>query len=240
MSGDWTEAEIAAHLDGALDREGDARIRDAIATDPEARAAAERLRRLNRLLGAAYPLPGPAIPDHIAAALATEPGRVVGLPFRRSFQWLQLAVAASVALAVGIGTGFLLGDSQPRPSGGMLADAGPALEGALETLASGTLSDAGVRPLSTFRDAEGRPCREFETAGALSARIGIACRQPRSGWEILAIVAVPEPASGADGFAPASGPEDQALDLSLEAIGAGVTFSPDKESALIRSGWRSE
>jgi hypothetical protein len=241
MIRDWTEQQIAAHVDGSLDPREDARIRRIIASDPEARAAAERLRQLNRLLGTAYPLPGREMPDGIAAALSAEPGRVLTLPARRAPRWPRIAAAAAVAFAIGTGAGLLLDGLRPKSSDAILADAGPALERALETLASGSLSDEGVRPLSTFRDAEGKPCREFETTGTLPARTGIACRQREfgwEGWEVVAVVAVPDPAPPAEGsFAPASGPDDRMLDLALDALGAGPSLSPDQEAALIRSGW---
>ena len=182
MPRDWTDEEIAAHVDGALDARDEARVRRALETDPEARATAERVRALNGLLAAAHPLPGPDIPDSIAAVLTHGAERVVRFRARPRRQWPELAAAATVALAIGAGAGMMLAGGHGVPESGLtLADAGPALANVLETVSSGTLSEAGIRPISTFRDAAGRPCREFETAGG-RARSGIACRLPGGTW----------------------------------------------------------
>jgi hypothetical protein len=241
MTRDWTEEQIAAHVDGALDGPEDAAIRRAIETDPEARATADRLRALNRLLAEAFPLPAGEIPNRIAAALAVEPDRVVPLARRRRPVWLPVSAAASVALAAGLGLGVMLAgsDGAGPPESATLADAGPALEEALEKLASGTLSEAGVRPLATFREASGRPCREFETGGDMPATSGIACRVPGGSWEVLAIVSLPGAGpETSDDYLPASGAQDLLLDGTLDSLGAGAPLPPGEEAALIRSGWR--
>lgn len=241
MTRDWTEEQIAAHVDGALDAREDAAIRRATEIDPEARATAERLRALNRLLGRAFPLPHREIPDRIAAALEARSDRVVPLERRRRAGWLPASAAASVALAAGIGLGAMLAgsDGPGPPESATLADAGPALGEALERLASGTLSDAGIRPLATFRAASGRPCREFETGGDMPPSSGIACRLAGGSWEVLAIVSLPKAEPDAYGdYLPASGAQDQLLDGTLDMLGAGAPLPPREEAALIRSDWR--
>ena len=240
MTRDWTEEQIAAHVDGALDSREDAAVRSAIETDPEARATADRLRALNRLLGEAFPLPGQDIPNAIAAALAVERVKVVPLERPRRAAWLPMSAAASVAMAVGVGLGAMLAgsDGAGPPESATLADAGPVLEQALEKLASGTLSDTGIRPLATFRETSGRPCREFETGGDMPPSSGIACRVPGGSWEVLAIVPLPEAGPETSGeYLPASGARDLLLDGTLDALGAGAPLPPAEEAALIRSGW---
>lgn len=256
----WTEEQIAAHVDGTLSPAEDAAIRDILARDREARAVADRLRALNRLLADAYPLPADEMPAGIAGALAAAPGaagaardrpagegQVVRLrPRRRAPAWLPMALAASVALAVGIGIGagggaLLPGVEDGAPSGPVLADAGPALDAALTNLASGELSPAGIRPISTFRNAEGQPCREFESAGADAIQSGIACHLPGGDWDLLALITLPgraERAEAETGFAPAAGAAGIALDKTLAAIGAGPPLKPGEEAALIDSGWQ--
>lgn len=259
-----TDQEIAAHVDGELDAAADADVRARLADDPAARALAGRLRELNARLAAAHPLPDAGeMPPAIAAALAAPapvgaaatagdgadaaPGSVVA--FRQAARqpaWLPMAAAASVALLLGVASGtFLAGpadraDQAAESAAGGLASAGTALAAALETLPSGTLSADAVRPVVTFRDATGRPCREFETGPGVAPRVGIACREPRGGWEVLAIAAMADAAVPADGaFRPASGAgADMAIEATLDAIGAGDPLAPEEEARLLASGWR--
>lgn len=259
MTVSWTEEQIAAHIDGALTPDEDAAIREALASDPQARAVAERIRGLNRLLGDAYPLPdADEMPAGIAGVLSptlegeeTEGrqsgGQVVPLRPRNSVQrgagWLPLVMAASVALAIGVGLGFggrglLSGPDGAVSDAAVLADAGPALEEALTTLASGSLSPAGIRPISTFRNADGRPCREFETSGTGQPESGIACLLPGGGWNVLALITLPDGTVSGPGFVTADGGTALALDTTLEAIGAGLPLAPATEAALIDSGWQ--
>lgn len=243
---DWTPEAIAALVDGAVTDAAEAdRLRRIVASDPEAAAHAEAVGAMNALLAEAFPLPeAEPVPAGIAAALQADPGKLAVLRPRRPAAFLPMAMAASVALAVGLGTGLLLA---PDRAGGPvlvgLHQPGDPHHAALETLASGAVSDRGLRPLLSFVDGAGRPCREFELAPGGTAKgggaeaAGIACRTG-AGWEVSVLVAVaPPPEQGAE-FAPASGPATGVLDAALDALGAGAALAPDAEAALIGRGWR--
>jgi hypothetical protein len=241
-----SEEEIAAWVDGVLGPDDARRVAEAVAADPDLAAAAERLRNLNALLRETYraPLDEP-VPERIAAALQGQPPPVQGtvVPFRRPARaaWAPAALAAGVALAAGIGLGWLV---QPREGASVRFGTGPvaadsALHAALETLSSGTLSAGGIVPVLTLRDAGGRICREFEIAGGADEALtfGLACRAAGGGWSVAILVEAPPGAPVAQGFEPAAGPAADALGALVEGLGA-VPLAPAEEAGLIGRGWQ--
>ncbi len=240
MTRDWTEEEIAAHVDGALEPRDEARVRRAIETDPEARAVAERVRALNGLLAAAYPLPGPEVPDGIAAVLGRGAGAVVPFRGRPRPQWPQLAAAAAVALAIGIGAGVMWAGGAAGRRTPVRCWPMPARRSRRRSrrFRAGRCPTPGCGRSRLSATRKGAPAASSRRPDSPPARSGIACRQPQGGWDLVAIVALPDSEQEGDGFAPASGPEDQLIDMALEALGAGVPLSPDEEAGLLRSNWR--
>ncbi len=246
MTRDWTEREIAAFVDGALDDPADAeRIARAIETDAEARALSDRIAASNSLLREAFGTPmEQEVPPSIAAVLTNDARRVGRLPRRRPVPgFAPTALAASVALLIGLGLGATLAPQVLNPAKTVigLGVGGPddALAQALETLPSGASSPTGVRPMLTFRDATGRPCREFEVVGALPSDLefGLACRIGDGTWEVPILVAAPANPLDPGGFEPASGAVGDALSAMLDALGAGPALTPDAEAALLASRW---
>lgn len=247
MTRNWTETEIAAWVDGALENPAEAvRISAIVETDAKAARLAERIRASNQLLGEAFDAPmREPVPSAIATALAAAPERVAVLggrpgPLRR-WPLAGAAMAATIAFSVGLGTGLMTGGP---PDVGLVAGVGAhasdaPLARALETLPSGTVSEAGIRPMLTFRDADNLPCREFETTGATGLALGIACRREAGRWTVEILVAVPETDDGSGDYVPASGPSGDALAAVLDALGAGPSLSPDAEAALIAEDWSS-
>lgn len=244
MTANWTEEEIAAWVDGAADPAEAERVEQILADDPAARAYAETLQQANRSLKSAFEAPmDEPVPAAIKAAILGEPGKVAQFPRRRSVStWVPAAIAASLALVVGLGAGGLL---QTEPAPGTIAVLGDApmdgpLHAALETLPSGTESANGVRPMLSFYDGDGRACREFEVAGELPQELefGIACRTPAGAWHVEIVVAAPAAETSPEGtYVPASGPASDALDAMLDALGAGLPLTPDDEADLLEAGW---
>lgn len=247
MSRDWSEEKIAALIDGSIEDEQEAEaLRRAIENDPEAKAYADRIERSNALLREAFDVPAEEpMPAAIEAAIhgepGGEPGKVAVLrPRRTARAWLPTAIAASVALVIGVSIGGFFSEPGERVIAA-LGDApldGP-LHAALEALPSGSASPEGVQPMLTFRDGAGRACREFEVTGELpeALEFGIACRSPEGRWHVEIVVAAPETEPGPQGFAPASGPGSDALDAMLDALGATPAMSPEDEAALLEGGW---
>ena len=244
MTAHWNETEIAAWVDGSADAADAERIERIVAADPAARAYAEALQKTNRALKTAFETPmDEPIPAAIKAAVLGEPGKVAQFPKRRrAAAWVPAAIAASLALVVGLGAGGLLQTESAPGTIAALGDAptGGPLHAALETLPSGTESADGVRPMLSFYDGDGRACREFEVAGELpqALEFGIACRTPAGAWHVEIVVAAPAGETNPEGiYVPASGPASDALDAMLDALDAGLPLTPDDEADLLEAGW---
>ncbi len=233
MTASWTQDDIAALVDGSLEGPAAERVRAALAADPGAAAVAARLTEERALLRAAFAAPlAEPVPPALAQTILTTPGRVIAFPARPARSWRPVALAASAALAVGLGLGLGFGG----PGAGPLVAVGPvdarsALHATLETRPSGAAGS--VRPMSSFRDATGRICREFEVDGTIQ---GLACRDA-AGWQVTTLIAGPA-TTPPDGFAPASGDPADPLSAVLDALGAGPPLPPDAEAALLARGWR--
>lgn len=237
------KAMIAQWVDGSLDGDPrEAEIRELLANDPEAVAYAEKIERSNRLIRSAFEAPmREPMPTGIRATLFAQPGKVAMLS--RPRVWIPTAIAASLALAVAIGALSPPADMQIAVLGDAALD-GP-LHLALETLPSGSLSEAGVQPMLTFLDRDGRACREFEVIGELADEfeLGIACRRPTGVWHVEVVVAAPiaDATPAGEGFVPASGgPAEATLETMLDALGAGPTLGPTEEAALLTNSWQTQ
>lgn len=224
----FTDEELMAFADGALDEPRFTEIAVALETDP---ALAERLEQLvvggsaaKALYGplADTPVP-PELRDSVEAAIAAS----TVVPFRRSApRWMPMAIAAAVATLLvgpiaylagrGTGTAPLIAVGQP---------VAPVLAAELGRLPSGAevrLADATIRPIASFTDAASKLCREFELDAALTT-VAVACREADQ-WRVA--IAIDAPPAG-DGYAPAS--SLAALDAFLQSIEAGPPLSPTAE-----------
>ena len=165
-----------------------------------------------------------------------------------------LALAASIALAVGLVGGFgvshLGGDPAPGTTErwviGAVAPQDGGVHGVLESLPSGHLrtvaavgGDAEIMALTTFTDHGGRYCRDFQAAmpGSGDAAFGVACRSTAGEWRIEALVAAPA-SDAADGYITATGPADDPFTAVLESLAASGPISAAEETRLLRQGWR--
>lgn len=250
-----THEQIAAFVDGSLDEAEAALVVAVLAEDEGARAYAADVENSNRLLREAFGTPmGEPVPSALRdAILSSEPSaddaagnKVVALAPRRPVHGplLKMAIAASVALMIGAGASALL-FRQLQPEQQQIASLGVApadgpLHRALEQLPSGAVSQAGVQPILTFRDANARICREFEVVGerAEGIQFGIACRSGAGGWLVEIVVSAPHSEVGPEGFRPASGPGADALEAMLESLGAQPVLGPAEESELLRRRWQ--
>lgn len=241
MSRDWTEDEIAALVDGSLeDGSRAAQLREILKSDPEAQAYAGRLRALNDALVQAFEAP---IAEPVPTAIqSTIDGPRAANRNERRQPWIQMAMAASIALVIGLGFDRYFGQSDP---GGVttvgLVPQESDLHLALETLASGSGTEGGIFPILTFLDGAGRPCREFETTNQLADELlmGVACRADGDRWDVETIVTAPKGDSRSPGYAPASGPAADILNKVLDTLEAGPTLEPDVEAGLLKNRWSS-
>ena len=250
---------LMAYADGTLDAEAREAVEVRLAESPELRDLVERMQRSADLLAEAFDAPmKEAPPQALIDTILGQDSNVVSLGRRREGrgvwrEWGGLSIAASIALAVGVGIGSLVLGPGTGLQGNTYLATGPVpqdsvLHQVLETRASGddlTLGSSGQRMVAvlTFRDATGRPCREVEMIHAdltdLPAEVGIACRDGGGSWtmEGAAEVAVDLVREG-DSFKPVDGPDAETVEAVLDAIGAGPALSPDEEARLLENAWR--
>ncbi len=161
------------------------------------------------------------------AMVAADPvpaGNVVAFPQRRVPLWTG-ALAATVALAVGLGAGLLAGKGT-GPNGSV-----DPVFAALDSLPSGevtTLADGTeLRMVASFNSSDGALCREYEQIGQdATGQLTVACRD-QGAWVPQLVVAL----GGAEGYAPASAPE--LLDLYYMQSEAGSVLPPEEERAAL-------
>lgn len=186
---------LVAYRDGELDPLGKARVERSLAADPELRARAAALQRVDTLLEAAFdPVLAAPLP---ALYLTTRPPSTASV-VRKWTQW----PAARLAWAAGIGgliIGFAAGHFSPDLSSSQEPVAVAAIQAklgdVLESEISGTTVaftdpiqgiSGTVKPVSTFLNADGSYCRAYEAhashaADSLTSR-GIACRDATGRW----------------------------------------------------------
>ncbi len=230
---------LMAYADGALDSAAASQVEAAAQADPDIARRIMVFQKTGDLLGEvarARPLK-PLSSELNAQVLATlRPSRSdvapTLLPLRRGY---PMAIAASLALAVGLVGGVLLsqvGGVQERYGLGTGSMTTPELARVLGTLPSGqrlSTNEGELVVVSSFSTAEGELCREFELDRAnLETVVSVACRI-ESGWQPRFFVM----ASGRSesSYAPASALET--LDAFLNVIGAEMPLSLEEEEAAL-------
>ncbi len=257
---------LVAYADGELSPEDAAKVELALQTDLRVREAVQMFRDTADWSRRAFDdvLREP-VPERLLRAAAGQPDAAEATGAEPSYEGRRakpafqgrlagLAMAASIALAIGVGGGFGLSQwSVPIEAGSAgisqigAVDSHGALHSALESGASGALTKVGtggdVMPLTTFVDRGGRYCREFLTTLAdrsgTSAAFGIACRQPTGTWLVEAVGAAPTPGRGTgDRFVTATGPQEHVLQAVIGAMSDSGPLALDDEAALLATGWK--
>ena len=258
------EETLMAYVDGQLDRQRAAEVEALLVEDAEARATVRMFQDSAATVRQAFDgiLREPAPARLLAAVNAPAAGKVsdVRLTRRRSrlrfFPQATWAQAAAVALL--IGTGYLTAQWLP-PGGEPLARftaVDPLLNEVLETTASGAAQvrrgpavSREILPLLTFRDAQGRFCREFESTLTVpdgqQAHYGVACRT-QGVWQPLALMArqliAPtlhgDPAADHSQYVPAMGSDVANFDTIIQQLMSGAPLTPEEEVALLNRGWQ--
>lgn len=249
-----------AYVDGALDVQTAQSVEAAASEDEAVAAQVEALRRTRELSRAAlgslldepvpdaltarvrafaarHPAAAPETSDARPAGGSGDGGTVVAFgPRQRSPLWQRsgfgMGLAASIALIVGLGTGFF--------AAGGLGTFGKHVEtvtfdqadlvDAIDSVPSGgerQLSRGdSFRAIATFALEDGTLCREFEVAGS-STVIAVACRQDGA-WQTRFTVA--SQASGQD-YTPAASLD--VLQAYLTAVGAQAPLDAAAEAAAL-------
>ena len=190
-----------------------------------------------------------------------EPKRVSGFPVKdRAGTERLLAIqnptavrAASMAMVIGIGLGWLLhgmgNDALSRTAfvrvqnQRLLAIA--PLKAVLETVPSGTLAPlrggrkvAQFQAKMTFRNESRNYCRQYELVlGAHARMAGIACRIPGGDWSVVLQSVLPPSASNLT--VPAGAGRNAALDAAIGALIDGDPIVGEAEETIMSNGWRN-
>lgn len=246
---DFTDEILMAYVDDELDIEMAKAVDAAVLSDSDVakrvRLFSETRARLGALSDATPLDPVPdALMARISATLdaarAEEEKKV--LPFRqvrdvKKQSWQLLALAASVALAVGFGAGFGVQMFVPKNDAAPIAfdeTLPSAVEMALNELPTGearNLAEGSLTVIGTFYSDNNELCREFEFDAATGAtRVSVVCKT-EDRWDTRLVVA----AGARDGetYAPASSFET--LDAYLMSIGAGSQLSLEEEAAALKA-----
>ena len=233
----YSDEQLSAFLDRELPHAEMEAIRNALVEDETLGDRLAELSAVDTAIRDTYSAiddrPLPAAVTDLPWQAVGQPGKVTELPLRRHLKSAasrQLALAASVVLAVGIGLGLWLDATPPAASFGEVA-------AVLEHRPSGTtvaLDDgASVTLRLTFRDKSGNFCRVYDLDSGAQAQQSLACRE-NGEWQPGATVYVP--AGEEQLYRPASGnsPLDHVLD---DRIAEGP-YDRERESRLIEQTWQ--
>lgn len=229
---------LSAMLDGELDAEQTLEVNHAMAADPTLAARFAELAAANAsFVQSSRMIDDIPMPESITRLLdehADNGSNVADLQaFRQlrrpthnignkpAFRWT--ALAASLALAVGLAGGNLLG------TGSSSHALSPAVADALNSVSSGEQiiisSDESMLAGFSFVDTEERFCRQFSINTQDGSSNQIACRDGED-WEQIALIRSAEQAT--ENYQPASA--NQALDGVLDTLMVGSPLSLEEEA----------
>lgn len=230
-----SDETLSAFLDGELSRQERTEVEEAISTDPAladrlaSLASADELVRVRASAIDSVPLPG-------SVTRLLQPDNVVSIAWwRRAGRQLRehAALAAAIALLIGFSAGQLF-PGNPMYGDGSWQQAASHLD----HIGSGesTVIGADTRLLSrfTFRDQQGRYCRQFLLESPEQVSENVACRSGGN-WERIATV---QTSGIADDYQPASG--THLLDSTLDELMQGRALGLEEEAALIRGQWADD
>ncbi len=253
---------LMAYADGELTAEQTRELEAWLAVDPALRARLEPFTRTAASLAGAFdrPLSEP-VPERLLAvvrahAAAARPASARRAEQKSSFlssiaaalfpEGLSLAGAGVAAGLVVIGSviGVLAARLANHETGAALVasdDSGHlvatgVLGHALATAPSEVSSGSGatvVTPIKTFRDHDGRLCRQYELDAGAAQLAGVACRDRAGTWQIAlhSERVAGKPVAGA--YETAGSGELPAVRAAVAAMIAGEPLSPDDEKAVL-------
>lgn len=253
------DAILSAYLDDELSGDEAGRLRDRLAGDPALARRLEEMRAANlaarRFFRAADEQPLPrGVLDLLndgadsSTRQASEAKNVVRFPARGLWRYVQppVAIAASVALAVGFLAGDMAHRAQDADVPGLWLYAGTIPETSelydfLESGISGVPQTlpGGIRGrlMLTFENRDSDWCRQLQLAAETGSAQALACRR-QGAWQVEA-VAYDVEASPDGNYLAASSSTLPALDAAIdEQIGGGEPVDVEAEKRLISNAWK--
>jgi negative regulator of sigma E activity len=238
---DVTREMLMAYADGELDELTARRVEKAIAEDPELAAQLEADEALRaKLRSHLEPAAEEDIPEAwmaMIAEAAEEDRKVVSLADVREKRQARgvprwgagVAIAASLALGVMLGTQVSSGGSSLVEKDGMLL-ASAGLEQALDRQLASAQEGEEVRILASFQRDGGDYCRAF----AGTAHSGIACREA-AGWRLQRLLPGAEAHSAQYRQA---GSAEAELMAAAQDMAKGEPLDAAQEKAARDKGWQ--
>ncbi len=264
-----TDEILMAYLDDELSAGDKARVAGQIENSPDLAERLENMQAVDEMLvRASHRMDSRPLPQGMMALLDAFPAKVTKetsrpeatiLPFRKKLRnishsplW-QMAVAATVVLVIGLGTGRSLltptADTGPemvlalqsndviKPDNSLFAilDKHPS---ATSTPVNAANTDITVTPTMTFQTANNEYCREFEVTTGQGGTRNIACRG-KNAWTVKASVPMQNNLSspGAQ-YQTASGPDSASFDSLIQGMMTGDALSKGQEAEIIQHNWR--
>jgi hypothetical protein len=224
-----SDAMLMALADGELSPQDAAPLLARVAADPAMAERFEVFVTTRALMRDAYDA-GP-VPDRLVNAILAAPAEaapnVVAFPTRKARLLAPMALAASLVLAVGVGSFMGARGPASLPSA---VDIAEIAAGELATLPTGGEAgfDGGQGRVLGSYDTERGLCRLIAvTATAGREERAVVCRETDTWTVALAITAVDK------AYVPASDEAVALIDGFLDQIGAGPALSPEDEAAAL-------
>ncbi len=236
----FTDQDVVAYVDGELPADRAKTIADACASDAELAGRVNQLRESRDILKTAFAAKlSEPVPDRLLAVLREAPSaKVVAMPSRapRSRVWIPMALAASIALAVGVALRWQAQPGAPAGNVAMIDDR--LIQESLDRNVSGEtqrISSAEIMPTASLIDAQGRYCREYEATTSAHKLRAIACHDADRGWvtQVATRDVAASASGGGDEYQPASGASE---DLT-KSLGNVTQLTPAEEQSAIEKGW---
>lgn len=223
---------LMAYVDGELDREMAADVQRAMESDPSLARSAEEFRQARQMARSAFAaVKSEPVPDRLIAAVMNAGNSNVGSLRRNWTTRAALPLAASIAIAAGIGGYWLASQSTQHGisvlGGGAVAEALGATPSGTERTLRIANGEVRLKTLATYK-VDGGVCRTFELAAASTLR-GVGCAHGGK-WSVGVAVA----AAGTGQFAPASAGAPAAVDAYLDALDAQGPLNAEEEAALAK------
>lgn len=235
--------KLSAYLDGELSSHDTAEVRQALQHDEQAAALLAAMVMVDERIQRQVEVQAQEeIPAHLTRLLdEATPDKVVAGPWAKRLNWIYhpVAVAASVALIVGLGTGsWLTGNLAPNATLQLQERVVQVLEQKPSGQTYQLDADVAVTPQLTFKNQEGDYCRHYELYnGAMSERtMAIQCRQSGD-WKIVAQASLFANANSGD-YQTAS--SHAMLDSVLDSVMATPALSREAENHALANQWKEE
>jgi anti-sigma-K factor RskA len=220
------DERLLAYVDGELPDHERVAFEAEMRADPSLASEVERQRRLGSTLGQAYaPVLGEPVPMRLTAAASAANER--GRPRFGAPQWAAMAACLVVGVLAGRAA---LPDRGPLV---MEDDVLVARGGLAEALSTRLAAEPGVvRVGLTFRAADGRYCRTFQSE--MDRLAGLACREDGR-WEAVTTTAFHPAADPA--YRTAGSETPPAVLAAVDDLIDGAPFDAAAERAARDKGW---